>query len=259
MTKRKLLALDIGNTNVVMGIFEKNKILTTRRLSSQTGRTADEAGVIVTSLCRDSGIDPVDISDVAIASVSPKLGRVFGQMANDYLNCDPFFIHGKIPGFKNLYHPARSVGADRVCNAVAGYEKYGGPLLILDFGNAITIDIIKDDGAYLGGVIMPGLEVSSEALHAKAALLPNVRLDWPRGAIGKTTDMSIRIGLMKGTVAAVNGLIEEIRKELDAPDATVIATGGFSKLLKPYIPAVSSLEPNLVLDGIFLIHSQRKK
>lgn len=251
-----LLALDVGNTNVVLGIYRGDELCIRRRLATMSGRTPDEAGVLVSLLCRDGGVDPKEINAVAIASVAPKSGMVYGDMARSYLGCKPLFIDGEIEGFVNRYRNPGAVGADRVCDAVAGFNKYGGPLLILDFGTAITIDVIDREGAYLGGVIMPGLETSVESLHSTAALLPKVHLDWPDVAIGVTTNESIRIGLMHGTVAAVRGLIADIRDELKAPEARVIATGGFAPAIVKYIPEVSAVEPDLVLEGIRLIYER---
>lgn len=251
-----LLALDVGNTNVVLGIFHGDKLLTRRRLATLSGRTADEAGVLVKMLCLDAGEDPSNIDAVAIASVAPKTGMVYGQMAESYLGCKPFFIHGELPGFVNKYRNPRAVGADRVCDAVAGYHEHGGPLLILDFGTAITIDVVGEKGDYLGGVILPGLETSTETLHQKAALLPSVRLTMPDAIIGSTTDESIRIGLVRGTVHALRGLINEIKNELQSPDAKVIATGGLANTLAAHIPEISHVDPDLVLKGIKLLYER---
>jgi len=213
----------------------------------------------VSMLCRDGGVEPSEINAVAIASVSPRIGMVYGEMAKNYLNCDPFFIHGEVPGFLNKYRNPRAVGADRVCDSVAGFEKYGGPLLIIDFGTAATIDVIDEEGAYLGGVILPGPETSVEALHQAAAMLPKVHLTMPDIVIGRTTEQSIRVGLMRGTVEGLRGLISEIRKELENPEAKVIATGGLAPQIVKYLPEVSAVEPDLVLEGIRLIYERSFK
>jgi type III pantothenate kinase len=254
-----LLALDVGNTNVVLGIFVNEKLTITRRLSTDSSRTPDEAGMMVKMLCQDGGVDPKDIDAVAIASVAPRAGNVYRRMAKDHLNKTPLFIHGRIPGFVNFCKPARALGADRVCDAVAGYAKYGGPLLVLDFGTAITFDVVGKEGEYLGGAIMPGLEKSSSILKSSTALLPEVRLEMPDKVIATTTDESIRVGLMMGTVHCLRGLIGDYRKVLNAPDMKVISTGGLAKIICPYIPEVTVIEPDLVLDGIYLIHQWSKK
>jgi len=250
---RTLLAFDVGNTHIVLGIFIGNELKIRRRLSTQSSRTSDEAGVLVKMLCQDGGIDPATIDHVAIASVAPKTGMVIGEMSEAYLGIKPLFIHGEIPGFVNRYRNPRAVGADRVCDAVAGFAKYGGPLIVLDFGTAITYDVIARDGAYLGGVIMPGLETSAQTLKQVTALLPEARLTFPDRVIATTTDASIQVGLMHGAIHAIRGLIADIRGELNAPDATVIATGGMARIIAPLLPEVTAIEPNLVLEGIRII------
>ncbi len=259
MSESVLLALDIGNTHVVLGIFRGDKLTIRRRLSTRSGRTADEAGVLVTMLCRDAGVQPEEVNAVAIASVAPKAGMVFGEMAESYLGVKPVFIRGEMEGFLNLYRNPRAVGADRVCDAVAGFAKYGGPLLILDFGTAITIDVVNHEGGYLGGVIMPGLETAMESLHSAAALLPKVHFHVPDKAIGTTTDESIRIGLLRGTASGIRGLIEAIREELNAPNATIIATGGQAHMMQPLLPEIQAIEPDLVLEGIYLLYQRLVK
>jgi len=253
-----LLALDIGNTHVVLGIFKGQELTITRRLSTQSTRTADEAGVLVKSLCSDSGVSPKEIDAVAISSVAPRIGMVYGHMAESHLGLKPLFIHGEIPNFENHCKPRKALGADRVCNAVAGFEKFGGPLLILDFGTAITIDVIDGSGAYMGGAIMPGLEKSAATLNQSTALLPEVRLSMPKDVIATTTDESIRVGLMKGTAFGLRGLLNEFRETLGDMNTKVIATGGVARVLIPHIPEVTAYEPNLVLDGIFKIYKRSK-
>jgi len=253
--KKNLLALDIGNTHVVLGIFVGEKLKIQRRLSTQSTRTADEAGILVKSLCSDGGVEPQDINSVAIASVAPRSGMVYKRMSESHLGIKPLFVHGAIPGFVNNCKPKKALGADRVCNAVAGFEKYGGPLLVLDFGTATTIDVIDNKGAYLGGCIIPGLEKSASMLNQSTALLPEVRLAMPRGVLATTTDESIRVGLMIGSVHAVNGLINDYKKILDG-ETKVIATGGIAPALVSYIPDVIKVEPNLVLEGIKIIQQR---
>lgn len=254
-----LLALDIGNTHVVLGIFIDGELKIRRKLSTLNSRTPDEAGVLVKMLCQEGGVDTRDLTDVAIASVSPSTGRVFKEMTLHYLGLKPLSIHGEIPGFTNEYRNPRNVGADRVCDSISAFDKYGGPVLIVDFGTAITIDVVDEDGAYKGGVIMPGLETSSATLKKATALLPEARLIMPKRHIGTTTDESIRIGIMMGAIYSLRGLIASIRDQLDAPDAKVIATGGMAKYVAPYMDEVHAIEPNLVLEGIYTIYQRSKE
>ncbi len=256
--KRLLLALDIGNTHIHLGLFEGDEIKIRRKLSSLQTRTADEAGLLVKLLCQDGGVDPKDIDGVAIASVAPWTGQVYSEMSLSYLNHRPFFVHGELPGFANHYRNPRAVGADRVCVAVAGYERVRGPLLVLDFGTAITFDVVDSKGEYLGGVIMPGLETSARTLKTSTALLPMARLKVPDGVIGKTTDHSIQAGLVGGTIHALRGIIADLRAEMNEPDATVIATGGMARVIVPHLPEVSQIVPDLVLDGIRILYERHE-
>lgn len=251
--KNTLLALDVGNTHTVLGIFAGDDLLIRRRLTTKHARTPDEAWIMVKMLCSDGGVDPSTIDAVAISSVAPRTGRDFGEMVEQYLKLQPLFVHGEIPGFVNRYRNPRAVGADRVCASVAGLEKYGAPLLILDFGTAITIDVLDREGAYLGGVIMPGLEASASILKTSTALLPEARLSFPEHAIGTTTDYSIRSGLMFGAVHALRGMIAQVREEMGEPDAKVIATGGAARTLVPLLDEVTGFDQNLVLEGIRII------
>ncbi|MBS1262637.1 MAG: Type III pantothenate kinase [Calditrichaeota bacterium] len=253
-----LLALDIGNTHVQLGLFDGDALRIRRKLSSNSTRTSDEAGVLVTLLCRDSGVDPKQLAGVGIASVAPRTGQVYAEMSESYLGHKPFFVHGELPGFVNHYRNPRAVGADRVSNAVAGYAKYGGPLLVLDFGTAITFDVIGGAGEYLGGVILPGLETSAGMLKRTTALLPEARLKVPRHVIGRTTDQSIQAGLVRGTIHALRGMISDLRAEMDEPEAKVVATGGMARMIVPHLPEVNEIAPDLVLEGIRILYKQHR-
>lgn len=252
--KKTLLALDIGNTNVVMGIFLGEELTIVRRLSTRSTRTADEAGIMIKMLCRDGGVEPSDIDAVAIASVAPKIGQVYRNMSEDYLGTTPLFIHGDIPGFHTKFERAHEIGADRVCDAVAGFTKYGGPLIILDFGTAITLEALDEEGVYLGGSILPGLQASAEMLKSATALLPEARLVVPDNVIATNTDYAIRSGLLWGSIDGLRGLISRMRAEMDTPECPVIATGGQARIIAEHIPEIHAIEPNLVLEGIRIIH-----
>lgn len=254
-----LLALDIGNTYIHLGLFEGEDLIIRRKLSSLQTRTPDEAGILVKLLCQDSGVDPKDLRGVGIASVAPWTGQVYAEMSLSYLGHRPFFVHGELPGFDNRYRNPKAVGADRVSNAVAGYELVKGPLLVLDFGTAITFDVINRDGAYLGGVIMPGLENSARMLKKTTALLPEARLKVPDAVIGVTTDHSIQAGLVRGTIHALRGLIADLREEMGEPEAAVIATGGMARVVVPHLPEVERIVPDLVLDGIRMLYDRHSE
>jgi type III pantothenate kinase len=247
-----LLAIDVGNTHSVVGVYDNTTLLGNWRMTS-IARTEDETWLAIKSLCADGGIATASITDVGISSVVPPLTDVFEAVAHKHLRITPVVIDGSLPlGIKVHYKDVTAVGADRLCNAVAGFAKYGGPLIIIDFGTATTYDVIGANGDYLGGVITLGLESSAAELHRRAAKLPRIELHFPSTVIGTDTVTSMQAGIMFGSADAVDGIVQRIRKELGTK-ARVIATGGLSAAIAPYAPVIEALEPSLVLDGIRLI------
>ena len=248
-----LLAIDIGNTHTVIGVFEGKRLVRDWRLVSANHRTVDESWLTIRSFCSDAGIDPAAITAVGIASVVSDLTGIFESLARKYFHCDPVTVNASLDlGFRVLYKDPMTVGADRLCNAVAGYARYGGPLVIIDFGTATTYDVVAANGDYLGGVIALGLESTAAELHRRTAKLPKIELRFPPGIIGTETVSSMQAGVMFGTVDAVEGIIARIRKELGTP-ARVIATGGLASLIAGRIAVIEAVEPSLVLNGIRMI------
>ena len=248
-----LLAIDVGNTHTVVGIYDGPRLLTDWRIASWTNRTSDEQWLTVKSFCTDAGIRPASITGVGISSVVPDLTDVFEGMVRKYLKLEPIVVSASLDlGIRVLYKVPSAVGADRLCNAVAGYKKYGGPLIIIDFGTATTYDVVGANGDYLGGVIALGLESSATELHRRAAKLPRIELHFPSGVIGTDTASSMQAGIMFGAVDAVEGTVRRIRKELGT-EARVIATGGLSSVIAKYTEIIEACEPSLVLDGVRLI------
>jgi type III pantothenate kinase len=248
-----LLAIDIGNTHTVIGVFEGKRLVRDWRLVSANHRTVDESWLTIRSFCSDAGIDPAAITAVGIASVVSDLTGIFESLARKYFHCDPVTVNASLDlGFRVLYKDPMTVGADRLCNAVAGYARYGGPLVIIDFGTATTYDVVAANGDYLGGVIALGLETTAAELHRRTAKLPKIELRFPPRIIGTETVSSMQAGVMFGTVDAVEGIIARIRKELGTP-ARVIATGGLASLIAGRIAVIEAVEPSLVLDGIRMI------
>jgi type III pantothenate kinase len=248
-----LLAIDIGNTHTVIGVFEGKRLVRDWRLVSANHRTVDESWLTIRSFCSDAGIDPATINTVGIASVVSDLTGIFESLARKYFHCDPVTVNASIDlGFRVMYKDPMAVGADRLCNAAAGYARYGGPLIIIDFGTATTYDVVAANGDYLGGVIALGLESTAAELHRRTAKLPKIELRFPPGIIGTETVSSMQAGVMFGTVDAVEGIVERIRKELGTP-ARVIATGGLASLIAGRIAVIEAVEPFLVLDGIRMI------
>ncbi len=254
-----LLAVDIGNTHVVMGIFEKNALRNSWRFSSNASRTEDECWGLVHSLAETDGIDLQCVSGCAISSVVPNLTLTFKSMIFARLGLESILVNASLPlGLKIHYDSPSNVGADRICNAIAGFEKYGGPLIVVDFGTATTFDVISEHGDYLGGIIAPGIETSLQTLHHRAALLMNVALTFPERAIGTSTETSMQSGLMYGAVDMVNGLIRRIREECGGV-STVIATGGLASAVAPKIDSLTKVEPQLTLYGLNRIYQQLRR
>jgi type III pantothenate kinase len=248
-----LLAIDIGNTHTVVGVFSGPTLMADWRMSSAGDRTADEIWLTMRDFCEGVKIRPKEITRVGISSVVPNLTGIFETIARKYIGVTPLTVDGKLNlGIRIHYSDPAAVGADRLCNAIAGFSKYGGPLVIIDFGTATTFDVVSGKGDYLGGVICLGLESSASELHRRAARLPKVDLRFPDRTVGLDTVSSIQSGLMFGTVDTVEGIVRRIRQELGAP-AKVIATGGLAPVLAGHTGVIEAVEPALVLEGIRLI------
>ncbi len=248
-----LLTIDIGNTHTVIGVFDGERLVADWRMASVTHRTADENWLTVRSFCADARIDSHGITGVGISSVVPDLTGVYERMTRKHLHLDPVTVSSALDlGIRIHYRDPSAVGADRICNAVAGFARYGGPLIIIDFGTATTYDVISATGDYLGGVITLGLESMASELHQRAAKLPRVELQFPAQVIGKDTVTSMQAGIMLGTVDSVEGMVRRIRAELGA-EARVIATGGLARTVAQHARVIELCDPSLVLDGIRMI------
>lgn len=254
-----MLAIDIGNTHTVVGIYNGTKLLGHWRVTSFVTRTEDEFGMLVKQFCDDAHIPLKKITSIGISSVVPNLTEVCVHMSEKYFKLHPVVISSDLDlGIKVLYDDPRAVGADRLCNAVAGYAKYKGPIVIVDFGTATTFDVVSKQGEYLGGVIMAGIETASAELHRRAAKLPKIDLKFPEKIIGRNTVESMQAGIMYGALDSMETMVRRISKELD-DYPTVIATGGFSELMKKQSKVINKHEPTLVLDGIRIIAERIEK
>jgi type III pantothenate kinase len=255
-----LLAIDIGNTHTVFGVFRGSKLIADWRVTSMLQRTEDEVGTQVRLFLKEAGIPMKSIKGVGISSVVPNLTDIFSMMARKYFSVEPLIISPSVDlGIKVLYDDPHSVGADRICNAIAGYASFGGPLIIIDFGTATTYDVISRTGDYLGGVIAPGIETSAVDLHRRAAKLPKIELHFPTGIIGRDTVSSMQAGILYGAVDAMEGMVDRIQREvrkLEGTNATVVATGGFSKLVAQKSKTISASVPSLVLDGVRMVYDR---
>ena len=245
-----LLAIDIGNSNVVFGVFDGDKIRDSWRVGTNTQITADEYAMIVKDLFGFAAIEFRQIDGVIISTVVPPLLPVMAEMARKYFHLDPLVVTNELKtGITLRYENPKEIGADRIVNAAAAYRLYGGPLIIVDFGTATTFCAVTREGAYLGGAIVPGVKISAEALFQRAAKLPRVELARPQSAIGRDTVSAMQSGIIFGYAGLVDGIVERMKKEF-APDARVVATGGLAELIAPETATVQDVLPHLTLQGL---------
>jgi type III pantothenate kinase len=251
-----LLAIDIGNTTVALGVFSGEKLVKDWKVRSEREKTSDEYSIVLLELLRTSHLERAAIKDVIISSVVPPLTPVFQSLSQNLFGLKPMVVGpGLRTGMPILYETPLEVGADRVVASVGAFEKYGGPCIILDFGTATTFDAVTEKGEYLGGAIAPGVEISAEALYLKTAKLPRIEIVKPKKAIGRTTVTSMQSGLYFGYIGLVNNIIAEIKKEL-GENAKIVATGGFAAQVSPEIKAIHHYEPHLVLEGLRIIYER---
>ena len=251
-----LLAVDVGNTNVTIALFEGDRLVADWRVTSYRERTADEMAVELRDLFELRGIDLGVVSGVVIASVVPTINPALVEASRRYLKCEPVMVGpGVKTSVKVRYENPRDVGADRIANALAAFTKYGGPIVVIDFGTAVTYDAINADGDYLGGAISPGIEISLDALISHTAMLRRVEPVAPDSVIGRNTITAIQSGLVWGFVAQVEGMVKRMVDELGG-SARVVATGGQAPLVAGLTHVIEATDPLLTLEGLRLIYAQ---
>jgi type III pantothenate kinase len=249
-----LLCIDIGNTNITLGLYEGAALGPRWRLSTESERMPDEFGLQITGLLTLAGKSPADIQGVAMASVVPPLTGRWIETCRTYLKSNPLVIDAGVrTGVKIRYEDPRAVGADRIVDAAAAFRLYGGPACIVDFGTATTFDAISADGEYLGGAIAPGIGVAAQSLFQRTAKLPRVDIAKPPAAIGRNTVHAIQSGLLFGYVGLVEGMVGRFRGEL-GPEMKVIGTGGEVDLIARETKVIEILAPWLTLDGLRMIY-----
>ena len=249
-----LLAIDIGNTNIIMGVFEDAELRTTWRIATRIHRMVDEYAVLLQNLLQQQGMDLTGVTKLALCSVAPPLITVFEELSERYLHTSPLVVgSGVKTGVRIRMDNPREVGADRIVDAAAAHHLYGGPVIIVDLGTATTFDTVSKEGDYLGGAIAPGINTAAESLFSRTAMLPRVELIRPEHAIGTNTITAMQSGLVFGYVGLVEGIINRIQQEL-GEKATVVATGGYAKLLAKETKAIDEVNPDLTLIGLRLIY-----
>lgn len=253
-----ILTLDVGNTNIKAGVFNGPELVDYWRISTDRTKSSDEYGILLLNLFAHSKIDPA-VDGIIMSSVVPTINFTIEHMCSNYFNQTPMQV---VPGIKtgiNLkYENPRELGSDRIVNAVAAYELYGGPCIFIDFGTATTFGVVSERGEFLGGAICPGIKLASEALTERTSRLPKIELVKPESVIGRNTVSNMQSGLVYGFIGQVTYLIDCMKRELGAPDAKVIATGGMSRLIASGTDAIDEIDGLLTLKGLRIIYERNQ-
>lgn len=254
-----LLAIDVGNTNIVVALYDKDSLVRNWRMSTDKNKASDEYGVLLLQFLQLESVAAADIEDVIIASVVPTVMHSLNNAVKRYIGCEPMIVGPGIKTGMNIrYDNPRELGADRIVNAVAAVNKYKPPLIIVDFGTATTFCAINKNGDYLGGVIAAGVKISMSALFEKTAKLPKVEIVKPRSVIGRSTISAIQSGAVFGHAGQVDGIARRIKSEI-GNDATVIATGGLAKMIAKESQEIDIVDSMLTLDGLKILYDKNKE
>lgn len=253
-----LLAVDIGNTNIILGVFDGDKLKTTARIATGVHAMPDEYAAVMLYLLERHGITSSHITDAVVCSVVPPLITTFEELCKRYFKISPLVVEAGVKtGIRICMDNPKEVGADRIVNAVAAHRLYKGPVIVIDLGTATTFDAVSESGDYLGGAIAPGIAIATEALFTRTAVLPRVDLACPKKAIGTNTIAAMQSGIVFGYVGLIEGIVNRIRQELGGK-AKVVATGGYSKLLAQETSVIDVVNPDLTLIGLRSIYQMNK-
>lgn len=252
-----IFTMDVGNTNIKMGLFNGKELIHYWRLSTNRTNTSDEYGILVTSLFRGAGLSCDQVNGIMISSVVPSVNFTIEHMCNDYFGVTPKFVApGVKTGINIQYDNPRALGSDRICNAVAAQAYYGSPCVFIDFGTATTFGVVDGKGAFAGGCICPGIKIASEALVRGTSKLPNFELVKPESVIGKNTITNLQSGMFFGYVGQVEYLVNKMKQELGRPDAKVVATGGMARMIAAETTVIDKIDGLLTLKGLRLIYER---
>lgn len=253
-----LLAIDIGNTDTTLGLFDDEELRATWHIATSTDRMADEYATLLLNLLHHHGLDTSVVKQVALCSVVPPLIATYKELFQKYFHISPLVIGAGVrTGVRIRMDNPREVGSDRIVNAAAAHHLYDGPIIITDLGTATTFDIVSKEGDYMGGVIAPGIDTAAESLFTQAAMLPKVELVRPKHAIGTNTITAMQSGIVFGYAALIEGMVARIQRELEEK-AKVVATGGWAELMAKETPAIDVVNPDLTLIGLRLIYLMNK-
>lgn len=255
-----ILVVDIGNTNIVMGVFKGNNILGSWKMLTKRDRTADEYGMYMLNFLQYAGIDKNEIKSSIVSSVVPNIIHSFTNSIKRYFKINPIIVG---PGIKTglmiKSENPKEVGADRITDAIAAFEIYGGPLIVVDFGTATTYDVISEKSEFLYGVTAPGIQISADAMWKNTAQLPNIEIKKPKSILAKNTVTSMQAGLVYGYIGQTEYIIKKIKTELKKPNIKVIATGGLGKIIYKATNEINVYDPQLMLKGLKIIHDRNVK
>lgn len=255
-----ILVIDIGNTNMTLGVFEGETLKATFRIMTKTPRTSDEYGVIITQLLQNRGINAMELEGSIVASVVPDVMHSLTGGLVKYTGTRPMVIGPGIKtGLRIVTEDPRAIGADRIVDAVAAFEKYGGPVLVLDFGTATTYDLITEKGEFTAGITAPGIRISAEALWTQAAKLPNIEIKKPRTILAQETITSMQAGLMYGQIGQTEYIVKKVREESGIGNLKVVATGGLGRLIADETDAIDIYDSSLTLDGLRIIYGKNRR
>ena len=255
-----LLVIDVGNTNIVLGLYDGPALLRSWRMATGENRTSDEMGIFVYSLLGHSKIAPESLKSIIISSVVPNVMYSLTNGIRKYFDISPMIVSKDMElGIKLNQVGERELGADRIVNCVAAYKLYGGPLIIADYGTATKYDAISKDGEFLTGITAPGIKISAEALFARAALLGQVELTLPPSLMVKSTAESMQAGILFGRIGETEYIVNRLRQEMGAPEAIVVATGGLAHTLARGSDIFNHIEPGLTLEGLRILYEMNKE
>lgn len=255
-----ILVIDVGNTNITYGVYEKGELQATFRIATKQARTSDEYGVLLAEMLKIRKMDIEQIEGTIIASVvSDVMHSLTGSIVR-YTGRTPLIVGpGVKTGIKVATENPRAIGADRIVDAVAAYEKYGGPVLVLDFGTATTYDLVSGDGSFMAGITAPGVRISAEALWERTAMLPKIEIRKPKSILAQETVSSMQAGLFYGQIGQTEYIIKKVKEESGFKDLKVVATGGLGRIIADATDSIDIYDSSLTLDGLYMIYEKNKK
>lgn len=255
-----ILTLDVGNTNMTGGVFQNDEIIATFRMTTKIPRTSDEYAMVLFNLLKQNDIEPKEIEDAIICSVVPDVMHSLSSALIKYLHIKPIIVGPGIKtGLRIKIPNPQQVGADRIVDAVAAYELYGGPILVMDYGTATTYDLVDETGTFVGGITAPGIAISAKALWEDAAKLPKIEIAKPEHVIGNDTITSMQSGLVYGQIGQAEYLIKKVKEEAGMENVKVVATGGLGRIISESTDAIDIYDANLTLKGIYLVYKKQNR